>query len=173
MHGGSVAAHSDGPGKGSEFIVRLPLAGPAAEAAPPATGGGKTVAAPARRRILVVDDNVDAADSLAMLLRIMGHEVRTAHDGLEALGAATVMRPEVILLDIGLPKLDGYDVARRVRQERGQGVVLIALTGWGQEEDRRRSKDAGFDHHLTKPVQLDALQDLLAHLPESPNKGGA
>jgi CheY-like chemotaxis protein len=96
-----------------------------------------------------------------MLLRMMGHDVHTAHDGLEAVGAATVMQPDVVLLDIGLPKLDGYAAARRIRQERGAAVVLIALTGWGQEDDRRRSQEAGFDHHLTKPVEFEALQPLL------------
>ena len=111
-----------------------------------------------------MDDNQDAADSLAMLLRIMGNEVHTAHDGLEAVGAAGVFRPDVVLLDIGLPKLNGYEAGRRIREQQGKGVVLIALTGWGQEEDRRRSKEAGFDHHMTKPVEFDALQTLLAGL---------
>jgi CheY-like chemotaxis protein len=122
------------------------------------------VAAPAKCRILVVDDNQDAADSLAMLLRILGHEVHTAHDGLEAVGAAGVFRPDVVLLDIGLPTLNGYDAGRRIREQQGADVVLIALTGWGQEEDRRRSKEAGFDHHMTKPVEFDALQKVLADL---------
>jgi CheY-like chemotaxis protein len=97
-----------------------------------------------------------------MLLRLMGNEVRTAYDGLEAVGAATAFQPELMLLDIGLPKLDGYEVARRIRHEHGDQVMLIALTGWGQEDDRRRSREAGFDHHLTKPVDVNALQSLLA-----------
>jgi PAS domain S-box-containing protein len=161
MHGGTVKAHSGGPGKGSEFVVRLPVArGPEPEGV---AGDGGKVLSPPRRRILVVDDNRDAANSLAILLRILGHEVHTAHDGLEAVGAATVFQPDVVLLDIGLPKLNGYEAARRVRQERGTGVTLIALTGWGQEEDRRLSKEAGFDHHMTKPVELPALQRLLAN----------
>ena len=126
-------------------------------------GDGEKGAAPARRRILVVDDNRDAADSLAMLLRMMGNEVHTAHDGLEAVGAAAAFQPDVVLLDIGLPKLNGYEAARRIREQAGgSDMVLIALTGWGQEEDRRRSKEAGFDHHLTKPVEFAALQKLLA-----------
>jgi CheY-like chemotaxis protein len=161
MHGGSVSAHSDGPGRGSEFVVELPLGSgrPAAER----ESGGTTADAPSGLRILIVDDNRDAADSLAMLLEMMGNEVRTAHDGLEAVGAAAVFRPEVALLDIGLPKLSGYDVARRIReQEGGANVLLVAVTGWGQEEDRRRSREAGFDEHLTKPVRLEALQQLLA-----------
>jgi CheY-like chemotaxis protein len=116
----------------------------------------------AARRILVVDDNRDAADSLGLLLRLMGNEVRTAHDGLEAVGAAAAFRPDVVLLDIGLPKLSGYEVARRIReQEGGKDKLLVALTGWGQDEDRRRSREAGFDHHMTKPVEFDALQKLL------------
>jgi PAS domain S-box-containing protein len=165
MHGGTVEAHSDGPGKGSEFIVRLPVAAEHKErGARGVTDDGEKTAAPARCRLLVVDDNQDAADSLAMLLRMLGNEVHTAHDGLEAVGAAAVFLPDVVLLDIGLPKLNGYEAGRRIREQQGQGVVLVALTGWGQEEDRRRSKEAGFDHHMTKPVDFDALQKLLAGL---------
>ena len=116
-------------------------------------------------RVLLVDDNVDAAESLAMLLRLWGHEVAVAHDGPAALRAAEGQRPQVALLDIGLPGMDGYELARRLRSQPGLGrVVLVALTGWGQEEDRRRSQEAGFDHHLTKPVELGALQKLLADI---------
>ncbi len=162
LHGGSVEARSEGPGKGSEFLVRLPLAAEV-ESPRPASGEAEERRAPVARRILVVDDNRDAADSLGMLLRMNGHEVQTAHDGLEAVGAAATFRPEIVLLDIGLPKLNGYEVARRIRErETGRDVVLVALTGWGQEEDRRRSSEAGFDYHLTKPVELDALKRLLA-----------
>jgi CheY-like chemotaxis protein len=164
MHGGSVEAHSDGPGKGSEFVVRLAVATQAEERGAPGAAGDALVATPAKCRILVVDDNRDSADSLAMLLRITGNEVHTARDGLEAVGAAGVFRPEVVLLDIGLPKLNGYEVGRRIRQQQGDGVVLIALTGWGQEEDRCRSKEAGFDYHMTKPVEFKALQKVLAEL---------
>jgi CheY-like chemotaxis protein/two-component sensor histidine kinase len=159
MHGGTVEVRS-ALGTGSEFIVRLPLAGDGGRKLQKAGSAGEKAVVPCRR-ILVVDDNKDAADSLGMLLRMMGNEVRTAHDGLEAVGAAAVFRPDVVLLDIGLPKLNGYDAARRIRAERGDNVMLIALTGWGQEEDRRRSKEAGFDHHMTKPVEFDALQKLL------------
>jgi CheY-like chemotaxis protein len=162
MHGGTVNAYSDGPGKGSEFVVRLPVAGPAEDRPSQGAAGGGEVAAPPGCCIVVVDDNRDAADSLAMLLRMMGHEVHTAHDGLEAVGAATVLHPDVVLLDIGLPKLNGYEAARRVRRELGGGVVLIAVTGWGQEDDRRRAREAGFDHYLPKPLELAALQELLA-----------
>lgn len=126
---------------------------------------------PPKPRILVVDDNKDAADSLGMLLRMMGNEVRIAQDGLEAVEAAAAFQPEVVLLDIGLPKLNGYDAARRIRNERGDDVVLIAVTGWGQDEDRLRSKEAGFDHHLTKPVHESALQALLAA--HDANRGNA
>ena len=110
-----------------------------------------------------MDDNRDAADSLGVLLRMMGNEVHTAHDGLEALGAAAAFRPDVVLLDIGLPKLNGYDVARRIREQEGGADVRAGRPDrWGQEEDRRRSKEAGFDHHMTKPVEFEALQKLLA-----------
>ena len=166
MHGGTVIASSAGPGKGSEFVVRLP----ALVMGRTATDGGKegdsvppSPAAAPRRRILVVDDNVDAAETLAMLLRLSGHHVRVAHDGPAALEAARSLPPEVVLLDIGMPGMDGYEVARRLRQLPGlAGAVLVALTGWGQEQDRRRSKEAGFDHHLTKPADPLALRELFA-----------
>ena len=112
-------------------------------------------------RILVVDDNVDAAESMLLFLQQAGHEVRTAHDGLAAVAEAEAFRPNVILLDIGLPKMHGHEVAQRIRKERGNDVVVIALTGWGQEEDRRRSREAGVDYHLTKPVNFDELNKLL------------
>ncbi len=113
------------------------------------------------RRILVVDDNVDAADSLGMLLEVRGDNVRIAYDGLEALDAEADFRPEVVLLDIGMPKLSGYDVARRIREARGNAVLIVAITGWGQEDDRQRARDAGFNHHFTKPVDFDVLLDLI------------
>jgi PAS domain S-box-containing protein len=161
MHGGTVEARSEGPGKGSEFFVRLPIIREVDESVPAQIIEG--VAKPAARRILIVDDNRDSADSLGMLLRMQGNEVYTAHDGLEAVGAAAAFQPDVVLLDIGLPKLNGYEAGRRIRdQEGGDGRLLVALTGWGQEEDRRRSKEAGFDHHLTKPVDFTVLQRLLA-----------
>jgi two-component system CheB/CheR fusion protein len=160
MHGGTVEVRSDGPGTGSEFVVRLPAA-PAIAAGPRPAGAGAP--AGAGRRVLVVDDNKDAAASLATLLRIMGHDTRAACDGLEALDVAAAFRPDVILLDIGMPKLNGYDTAGRIRQQPwGKDVVLIALTGWGQEADRCRSREAGFNHHLVKPVEPSALEALLA-----------
>ncbi len=168
MHGGSVEARSEGPGQGSEFVVRLPVAG-----APPAQrqgpdGDGEAQAA-GRRRVLVVDDNEDAASSLGTLLRMMGHDVCTASAGSQALELARSYRPEVVLLDIGLPQMDGYEVARRLRQQPwGRAVRLIALTGWGQEQDRQRAREAGLDEHLVKPVEPAALERLLAAAPGPP-----
>ena len=163
MHGGSVGAYSAGPGHGSEFTVRLPAVALAQAQQPQrASGDGEQVAIPATRRILVADDNVDAAESLALLLQMMGHKVHTVHDGLAAVEAAAAFRPDIVLLDIGMPKLNGYDAARQIRgQPWGTGVLLVALTGWGQEEDKRRSQEEGFDHHLVKPVDPSALQELL------------
>ena len=118
---------------------------------------------PSKRRILVVDDNRDSADSLATVLQLMGHDIHKAYDGLESVQAAATFRPDVVLLDIGLPKMNGYEAARRIREQSwGTGMALIALTGWGTEEDKRRAMEAGFDHHLTKPVEPVALEKLLA-----------
>jgi CheY-like chemotaxis protein len=162
MQGGSVTGHSQGTGKGSEFVVRLPLARTpraeiAGEAAPVKSIKQQT-------RILVVDDNVDAANGLAMLLKILGHEVETAYDGPAALALARVRRPDIILLDLGLPGMDGYRVADELRHEGlCKETVLIALTGYGQEEDVRRSRSAGFDHHLVKPVDFEILASLIAN----------
>ena len=160
LHGGTVEAHSDGPGTGSEFVVRLPVLATGAEPAAPPARAAALPAAP--RRVLVVDDNVDAARSLEMMLGLMGHDVRTSHDGPEALAQARAFRPELVLLDIGLPSMSGYDVCRALRAEPwGDEAVLVALTGWGQEEDRRRSDEAGFDDHVVKPVSAERLADLL------------
>ena len=164
MHGGSVRAYSPGEGRGSEFVVRLPVLDEACVPAAPEGGGGEV--SPPRRRILVVDDNVDAAESLAMLLRLQGQEVETAHDGQDSLERARAWRPSLILLDIGLPHMDGYEVARRLRREVGlEGATLVALTGYGQEDDRERAGRAGFDHHFVKPLDLAALHALLAAIP--------
>ena len=159
-HGGRVEVHSEGAGHGCTFVVRLPVTqrnptagGQQAEAAQPATGG----------RILVVDDNRDGAASLAMLLTVMGNDTRTAHDGLDGVEQAEAFRPDLIVLDIGLPRLNGYDACRRIRQRPwAKNTLIVAATGWGQDEDRRRSKEAGFDYHLVKPVDAAELHRLLA-----------
>jgi signal transduction histidine kinase/CheY-like chemotaxis protein len=175
MHGGSVSARSDGLGKGSEFLIRLPLfiretveSGQPIQQRSALEQSMTNAEGPARtqRRILVADDNNDALESLATLLQLSGHEVYTAANGAMALESAEAHRPEVALLDIGMPKLDGYEVARRIRaQPWGQRITLVALTGWGQDSDRRRSQEAGFDSHLVKPLDLDKLMELLAALP--------
>ena len=169
LHGGLVDAHSDGLGRGSEFVVRLPTATVAS--APVSTPTIREVPVPVRgRRILVVDDSEDGAEFLALLLQVSGHETRQAHDGPEAIEAAEQFRPDAVLLDIGLPKMNGYEVCRRLREQAwGRDLVLIALTGWGQEEDLRRSREAGFNAHLLKPVDHVALMELLASLPERGN----
>jgi PAS domain S-box-containing protein len=161
-HGGSVEARSEGRGLGSEFVVRLPVLPevPAAAGERPASRGPV-----ARRRVLIVDDNRDAAVSLASMLNFMGNVTQTAHDGIEALDLAETFRPDLVVLDIGMPRLSGYDTARRLREKPwGREVVLVALTGWGQEEDRRRSRDAGFDSHLVKPIEPGVMERLLAGL---------
>jgi len=163
MHGGRVEAGSEGPGKGSEFVVRLPIVVEASK--PQESGGAAEHGVRSSHRILVVDDNRDGADSLAAMLKLMGNDTRTAYDGQEGVDAAGEFRPDVIVLDIGLPKLNGYEACRRIREQPGgKGVVLIAITGWGQDEDRRRSRVAGFDHHMVKPVDPQALMNLLAGL---------
>jgi signal transduction histidine kinase len=175
MHGGSVTARSDGLGHGSEFVIRLPLfirekieSGQPIQqlSALEQSMTNADLATRTQRRILVADDNNDALESLATLLQLSGHEVYTAANGAMALESAEQHRPEVALLDIGMPKLDGYEVARRIRaQPWGQRITLVALTGWGQDSDRKRSQEAGFDSHLVKPLDLDKLTELLAALP--------
>jgi signal transduction histidine kinase len=166
LHGGRVEAFSDGPGRGSEFVVRLPLL-----AREPASG--EAVGEPAKEpqaqsrshRIVVVDDNRDSAESLARLLRLIGHEVRTAYNGEEGLETVRAYRPDLVLLDIGLPVLDGYEVAKRIRAEPElEGIVLVALTGYGGDEDRRQAQACGFNSHMVKPLDFDALQMLLETL---------
>ncbi len=155
MHGGSVEVESEGPGKGSRFAVRLPVKAGSVDAAPV--------------NILVVDDNRDAAESIGMLLGHLGAEVRVAEDGTQALAAFEVFRPRVVFLDIGMPGMDGYELARRMRSMPSEPVVtLVALTGWGQDDDRKRVMGAGFDHHMVKPARIDALQSLLDSIQASP-----
>ena len=161
LHGGTVEARSGGLGHGSEFIVRLPFVPP--HQAPPPLMTDPAPTASVRRRILIADDNKDAAESLSMVLELAGHEVRVAHLGRTALSLAQAFRPDTALLDIGMPDLSGYEVARDLRREPwGTRIQLIALTGWGQENDRRRAIEAGFDHHLTKPIDPDQLEAVIA-----------
>jgi CheY-like chemotaxis protein len=160
MHGGHVAAASEGIGKGSEFTLSLPISHAAVPVSKPASISGDH-AAP-KRRILVVDDNVDAAMTISTLLKLWGHEVHSVHTGMRAIEEVHSFRPEIVLLDIGLPGMSGYDVARQLRSEpSSQGLIIAALTGYGQESDRQRSFEAGFDYHLTKPPDPSLLASLL------------
>jgi CheY-like chemotaxis protein/two-component sensor histidine kinase len=163
LHGGEISVTSDGIDRGSEFILRLPLFANAEE--PRDAGAALPKGEPVmqvRRNILIADDNQDALESLALMLRLEGHEVHCASDGEEALALAGLRKPEIVVLDVGMPKLDGCEVARRIRAESwGRGAVLVALTGWGQDVDRRRSREAGFDMHLVKPVDPATICDML------------
>jgi signal transduction histidine kinase/ActR/RegA family two-component response regulator len=166
MHGGSIEGRSEGTGKGAEFIVRLPLSAVSPALDPPAEPAVPTFAI--SRRVLVVDDNRDAAESLAMLLKHLGAEVFVSFNGPDALEAIAKQQPTIVLLDIGMPGMDGFEVARHIRQRSTRSELrLVALTGWGQDEDRRRSLAAGFDQHLTKPVDISDLQKLLAFVKDS------
>lgn len=170
MHGGTITAHSDGMGKGSEFVVSLPVlpraSAPQAEPLEPAEPLVRPL------RLLVVDDNDDTAEMMSVLLTMAGHDVKIAHSGPAALEAAAVHRPDAIVLDIGLPGLDGYQVAQRLRQDPAtRDVLLIAASGYGQESDRRRSREAGFDHHLVKPIDPRRLQEILAEVAEKAGRG--
>ncbi len=166
LHHGTVEAHSAGLGQGSEFVVRLPGVIEDREQPQKTAAEAQVSPAPSARRILVVDDNRDAAESLSMLLRLFGNETHIANDGLEAVEAAAAFQPDVILMDIGLPKLNGYEATRKIRQQAtGKNLVIVALTGWGKDEDRQRSAEAGFDQHLVKPVDHEVLLRLLSEIP--------
>jgi PAS domain S-box-containing protein len=171
MHGGKVEVHTRGQNPGTTFLIRLPAAAEPAAAVLPAEANGSrrelSDGLPtAKRRILVVDDNHDALESLSRLVTLLGNEVCQAHDGLEALEIGRSFRPDIVLMDLGMPKLNGFDAARRIRQEPwGREVPLVATTGWGQDDDRRRSAEAGFDHHLVKPVAVAALREILDKSP--------
>ncbi|HTM25360.1 MAG TPA: ATP-binding protein [Vicinamibacterales bacterium] len=159
LHGGTIDAHSEGLGRGSTFTARLPIA-PAIERS--AEGGGADrIATSAACRVLIAEDNADAADMMRVMLELKGHDVRVAADGLEAVAIANEFMPMIAFLDIGMPNLDGFEAARQIRARLGQHVMLVALTGWGQDEDKRRSREAGFDHHLTKPPEPDLLARLI------------
>ena len=165
MHGGKVEAASPGQGKGSTFTVRLPVLKDRAESYPGIPAERWPDSAGSKRRILVVDDNQDSATSMAMMLQLLGNEIRTAQDGLEAVELAEQFRPQVVLMDIGMPNLNGYEATRRIREQPwGRDMAVIALTGWGQEMDRAKSKEAGCDGHLVKPINLPDLEKLLVEL---------
>jgi CheY-like chemotaxis protein/two-component sensor histidine kinase len=161
LHGGHIEVQSEGPGKGSQFIVRLPV--DASTPGPAPHPERSTAGQPARkpRRILVADDNVDSALMLASALRQLGHDVRVAHDGVATIEEAKLFEPEVAFLDIGMPRMNGYDAGQTLRGHFGDRIRLVAITGWGQEADKRRAAEASFDHHMTKPVEIDAVEDLL------------
>ncbi|WP_374011311.1 ATP-binding protein [Massilia sp. Se16.2.3] len=162
-HGGTVSVVSEGPNRGSTFTLRLPLAPDQPQAPQGATPDAQSQGERGPLRILVADDNQDAADLLAQLLQSRGHQVSTVHDGTAALAAARALPPDLALLDIGMPGMTGYEVARALRQLPDlEGTVLAAVTGWGAQEDRKRSREVGFDHHMTKPIDLDSLNQLLA-----------
>ncbi len=168
LHGGTVEAHSDGPGRGSEFVVRLPA--DATDETPTTAQQAlsfEALALPPRRRVLVVDDLRPSANTLAMMLSGLGQQTQVAYDGQAAITAAVALRPEIVFLDIAMPGMDGYEVARQLRRAAGADLVLVALTGYGQEQDRQRAFAAGFDQHLVKPTTVDALHQLLVNLPMS------
>jgi CheY-like chemotaxis protein/anti-sigma regulatory factor (Ser/Thr protein kinase) len=182
LHDGSVSVYSAGVGLGTEFTIRLPAAQTEQDSRPAAEPQAAEPTAPiaCKRRLLLVDDNQDALASLATLLRLAGHDIHTAADGFLALEAAPRFLPEIGVLDIGMPGLDGYELARRMRKQPwGKSMVLIALTGWGQENDRRRSREAGFDSHWLKPLDMDQFMSYLERLDEPAEarepgaKGGA
>jgi signal transduction histidine kinase/ActR/RegA family two-component response regulator len=165
LHGGDLEAHSAGVGEGAEFVMRLPALPPAREDIPLPAARSVSRATPGHARVLMVEDNPDAAESLVMILELLGHRVRVVHDGIAAIDAARANPPDLMLIDIGLPGLDGYEVARRIRRDPTLNrVVLVALTGYGRAEDKERSLAAGFDYHLVKPVDLDALSELVGRL---------
>jgi CheY-like chemotaxis protein len=165
LHGGDIVALSEGRGRGSEFVIRIP-----ALTQKPATSRTDLAARPLQprehKRVLVVDDNRDSADTMAALLRAWGHDVRTLYDGQSMLSIVDEYEPDVVLLDIGLPKINGYELARQLRQSGGsRRIVLVAVTGYGQDDDRRRVREAGFDHHLLKPLEPEALEKIIDSVP--------
>jgi len=170
LHGGTITAASDGLGRGSVFTIRLPLEAIAEQSDAGHDRGDTAAPSSTGCRILIAEDNADAAEMLSLMLGMKGHEVRVAYDGEQAVAIGSEFEPHVAFIDIGMPRMDGYEVARRLRERLGRRVLLVALTGWGQDEDRRRSLDAGFDHHLTKPPEPERLDELIS---ESAQKRGA
>jgi CheY-like chemotaxis protein len=168
MHGGTIAVHSEGHRKGSEFVVRLPARVAPALPQPSVDSEGPARAAGPRRRVLVADDNPDSATTLSIMLEVLGNEVRVARDGEEAVRLAQGFRPDAILLDIGMPRMNGYDACEAIRRQPwAADALIVALTGWGQEEDKSRSRAAGFDRHLVKPVEPATIEKLIRELPAS------
>jgi len=166
LHGGRITADSEGTGHGSEFVIHLPLLDGRTVSGSGASADAGASGTATSRRVLVVDDNDDAATGLALMVRLLGHEARTAGDGLGALQMAADFRPDVMFLDIGMPTMNGYEVARRLREQPwGKRVMLVTLTGWGQAEYKRRATEAGFDHHVVKPRDPAVLRNLLASRP--------
>jgi CheY-like chemotaxis protein len=164
MHGGSIEARSDGPGAGSEFTVRLPVIMSLVSTLPAETGKGEVFMVTSHR-VLIVDDHEGSAAMMGIMCRALGNDVRTAHDGIQAVEVAAEFRPDVIFLDIGMPRLNGYDACRRIREQPwSRDTMIVALTGWGQEEDRRQAEEAGFSRHLVKPVDPNTIRELLAEL---------
>jgi CheY-like chemotaxis protein len=159
LHDGEIEARSEGPGHGTTFVVRLPLATPPVLDRLESGGPGRH--AGVSSRVLVAEDIPDAAEMLRLMLESMGHQVRVAADGVQAVAIAREFAPQIALLDIGMPRMDGYEAARQIRTMLGHEVVLVALTGWGQEADQRHARDAGFDRHLTKPADPDVLEELI------------
>jgi CheY-like chemotaxis protein len=165
LHRGRIEARSAGRGQGTEFLIHLPTTAAAEAERARAPEGHWDLSV--TRRVLIADDNHDAAVSLSMLLQSLGHETRVAHDGIEALAEAELFHPEVVLLDIGMPRLNGYETARRIRSRAwAANTQIVAVTGWGQETDRHRAREAGFHRHLVKPADLDALIDIMSRVPE-------
>jgi CheY-like chemotaxis protein/anti-sigma regulatory factor (Ser/Thr protein kinase) len=164
LHGGTIDAHSEGEGRGTTFTVILPIAPAHATIEPP---GQARQRAFAPCRVLVADDSPDTVDMMNLMLTLQGHIVRVAPDGVEAVALAKTFKPQIAFLDIGMPRMDGFEAASRIRTELGSRVVLVALTGWGQDEDKRGSWEAGFDHHLTKPPDPDRLEQLIAECAEN------
>jgi CheY-like chemotaxis protein len=163
MHGGTIEVHSAGQDQGTEFLVRIPDCQTTVGRDVHVQPGAEEDSAPTKQRVLIVDDNQDAARVLSIAVRMLGHEVIVAHDGIEAVRAGAEFAPDVVLLDLGMPRMDGFEAAAKIRQlPWGKDVTLVALTGWGQDDDKRRTKEVGFDHHLVKPADPVVLKAVLA-----------